>query len=120
MFSYPDGVDVFGQREGEWCGFQCKGRRIWPPKPLNVTELNRGSDMLQMREMLEMVLAGQRLNAIQATMPMNAIQATMPTDGLPSDKRSEDPALHERIDAMSGLMNDGEPHPARKQLLAVP
>ena len=64
----------------------------------------------KIKEMLEVFLAGQK---------PDAVQTAIPKDDLSADKRSEDAALHERIDVARDLMLDGEPQSARKQLLGM-
>jgi hypothetical protein len=34
------GVDIYGKPTGSYAGVQCKGRRIWPPRPLTTVEID--------------------------------------------------------------------------------
>ena len=61
----------------------------------------------------------QRLFEAALASQGSTIQSTMPPDELSSNKRAEDVALHERIDAIRDLIDEGQAYLARKQLLAV-
>lgn len=35
-----NGVDIYGRPNKLHCGVQCKGKQIWPPKKLSISEIN--------------------------------------------------------------------------------
>jgi hypothetical protein len=36
-----NGVDIYGQQDGQNAGVQCKGKRVWPPTKLTAAEINK-------------------------------------------------------------------------------
>jgi hypothetical protein len=36
-----NGVDIYGQQDGQDAGVQCKGKRVWPPTKLTATEIDK-------------------------------------------------------------------------------
>lgn len=36
-----NGVDIYGQLNGQAAGVQCKGKRVWPPTKLTATEIDK-------------------------------------------------------------------------------
>ena len=79
-----NGVDIYGRDNGENYGVQCKGKRIWPPTELKISEIDEEVERAKKFEpaLSHYIIATTADNDVHVTNHVNAISERHLQEGL--------------------------------------